>query len=550
MVRGRGSDPASSTRLGALIAPQHLSWGNLRGLTVDRIDSLLWSTGSAQSQVALFQTIMQRAGYIGGLIGQRVQDLTNATWRFAPVEKVKDPATGKVTIPADVQKVIDALPSQAKLQAAVSHLAHAKLFGFAAAQKVLGDDGVSVVDLEPIPYMAVEWREGTWSLYLEGRQVEVDDELRARLCIVTADPTDPLSPAVMRPVAVLWKLKAKLLAAWDLYVERFGDPTTLGTFDPEVLITEEGISAEQTVLNVLKEVGQTPRVAIPNGIVVSYLTDPRTAEDLFDTYRRAINEELSVTIVGTASTTTQGKDGARAADEVRERTADAIIEGDSQLLCNTLQRELVDPLELALTGSTGKVKVVRSWEKEVPPKERADTISVLKTAGVDFNPDPIREEFGLEPPTPEQIEEKRAQAAALATGRGGEVGGEPGPFERDTREARAGASTQAETPAPALHRAAPGTTGQALDSIAVLASAQASLWVRDTLLPAIADALPEDATPEEADAILRGLFLESTLLEPLAQTLEASILAARLNALATSKAELNRLKARHEVATP
>jgi hypothetical protein len=560
VVRGRGGYDPASTRLRPRIAAEDLLWGNLRGLTVDDVDSILANVYDTETQVSLFQTVVSRAGYIRGLINQRIRDLANATWKFAPVDTTKDPKTGKAVIPADVQRVLDALPSEAKLQAAIPWLAMVQLFGFAACQKILGADGVAVEDLEPIPWAAIKWQLGTWFVYLDGRQTEVDDELRARLCIVTADPTDPVSSALMRAVVALWKLKGQLFAAQAIYVERFAEPTTLGTYDPEVLQVPDGTTAEDMTLDVLKDIAKSPRVAVPLGVTIAYLSDDRVgAAELFDRDRQALNEEIMLTIVGTTSTTTQGSQGARASDEVRERTADSIIEGDAQLLASALQTELIDPIEFALTGSTGKVRVIRSWEKEAPPKERAETISTLKTAGVDFNPDPVREEFGLEPPSAEQLadaEMKRAQAAALVNGRGGEEDGVPGPDDEDATpgskgqapQKGQGAIVQSEgTPCPACHRASPGTTGKALDSIAEAGVQSAGRWVLDELLPALQDAIPENATPQQAESVIKALFLDNTLVSPLAQTLEASILAARANALALSRAELHRLRARGEV---
>ena len=484
----------------------------LTGITPEYATSLVRGASySARGQTKLFETILARDPIAGTAADKRTGNLLSAAWTFAAVDEPTERAAAPL---------LAALPP-AGFQRAIQWLGQAPLYGYAVAEIEWAPDS-SVARLIPIPYDALDTTMGQLVLYLDGHAtpiVEVqgstqtaffgqpDPEVRRRLIVVTADEHDPASAAILRRVVGPWLVSSFPIRDWARYLERFGNPLVTGKYPRGAPPNDTGQAAQDSLLEALEALHANARAAFPDDIVVELLADARAdASGAFDKLLDRCERRIVRTILGQDTTTMAGEYASRASDEVRERVEDSIAERDAGMVQEALNEQLVKPLEAVKTKGRRAIKLTYNWKREQDPVSRSQVIVNVAAAGGMFDWAPVLEEFGLQPagmPTP-------AAARALVAA-----------FARQTT----------------------GTSGDALESLTAGGAEELMRHLRRALPALIRDAVPEDATPEEARRAL-GRLMTAENVGPLAEILERAILAARYNGQSNAQAWIERARKR------
>lgn len=534
----------------------------LTGITVESATGLvrLGST-SPRYQSQLFDTIIARDATVGSAVDRRIGNLLSASWEWRALEGVNE---------RKAQRIIEALPEHP--DELVEHLGRFALYGYAAAEINWQPDGVAT-EVTPFPFNAIDATSRTdlpnfpveLHVYQGGRLVPIEGDVAERLIVLRADPHDPGGAALLRRVVGPWLITVFLLRDWAKYAERFGTPIVKGEYDPAAR-EENGKSPQQIVLDALEALHANSRLAVPRGFVAELMADSRAdASAAFDRLFDRCDRQKLRGILGQDSTTTASAvSGARASDEIRSETEDAIAERDARHVKRALDRQLVRRVEKYRAGGERLIEMVYSWDEEQPPLERAQTLVALSTAGAKFVWHDELEKFGLEE-DPAAIARAEASAQALAdlagrqtsSGQGNagtagaqDVGAQQPPDETTGQQSLAvrvlsvlrslfGRKPSQVEP----YRASVTAAHDALDSIAAHSSQPLNAAVTDGLMRSLRDRLHEGLTVEQVQGILRA-SITADHVHNVAEVFEAAINGAALNGVLMAAAQMERLKAR------
>ncbi len=127
---------------------------------------------------------------------------------------------------------------------------------------------------------------------------------------------------------------------WAQFAELFGMPFRKATYDGY----DE--NARVKMLQALQESGSASYVVLPEGTTLDFIANTSTGgSKLYDSLRKACNEEISVTIMGTTLTTSQGDKGSRSLGEVHADMDDELHLADKRYVKKILNSRLIPILE-------------------------------------------------------------------------------------------------------------------------------------------------------------------------------------------------------------
>jgi len=187
----------------------------------------------------------------------------------------------------------------------------------------------------------------TWSNMLQG------EELPARKFVVTRDgeeeTEDPYGLGLGN--ALFWPVffKRKGVAFWLTFADKFGAPTSVGTY-PAGATPEE----QQKLLEALRALAQDTGVVIPEGMEIKFLEAQRYGTvNTYEQLARWCDEQISEAVLGETLSTNIGDTGSRAASETHNEVREELTDADADLLCGALNDQLIRWIvEINLPGAT------------------------------------------------------------------------------------------------------------------------------------------------------------------------------------------------------
>ena len=128
---------------------------------------------------------------------------------------------------------------------------------------------------------------------------------------------------------------------WAQYAELFGMPFRKGTYDG----FDENARTKLDIA--LEKAGSAAYAVIPEGTDIEFIANNSSGNgELYNSLRKACNEEISVCIAGQTLTTSQGDKGARSLGEVHKSVADEMHEADKRFVRRVLNSTLLPLLEM------------------------------------------------------------------------------------------------------------------------------------------------------------------------------------------------------------
>jgi len=102
----------------------------------------------------------------------------------------------------------------------------------------------------------------------------------------------------------LWFLKQRLLEAWGVFMEKYGNPTSI-LKAPQSIYDE----AKENLLYILKQLRFETSIVLPEGVEYQIMSADNKGGSPFENAFKYIDEEITKTILGQTLTTTQGQTG-------------------------------------------------------------------------------------------------------------------------------------------------------------------------------------------------------------------------------------------------
>jgi hypothetical protein len=127
---------------------------------------------------------------------------------------------------------------------------------------------------------------------------------------------------------------------WAQYVELFGMPQRIGKYsstDPQ---------SRAALIQAFEQAGSAPFLVVPKDTEVDTVLNKGVGNStLYDSFRRACNEELTICILGNTLTTTQGDVGSQALGTVHADVEEAVHKSDRRFIQRMLNSKVLPLLE-------------------------------------------------------------------------------------------------------------------------------------------------------------------------------------------------------------
>jgi len=143
--------------------------------------------------------------------------------------------------------------------------------------------------------------------------------------------------AAFEPLYYYYWFKKECWKSWMIYLNRFGFPTTIGTYSAVAKRNEK-----QALLDIVQSIQEETGVIIPEGMQIKFLEAMRSGTASYGALSDACNAEESKGILGATQTVQEGKKGsyalARAHSDIREIRVDS----DTVIIADIYQQQLVN----------------------------------------------------------------------------------------------------------------------------------------------------------------------------------------------------------------
>lgn len=208
-------------------------------------------------------------------------------------------------------------------------------------------------------------------------------------------------------VAVAHMCKSYTVSDWMVFLENFGHPLRLGRYnagatDKDVAILKRAVMA----------IGAQAAAVLPDSMRIEFEAPPNTTggEKLFRDTADWWDRQVSKAVLGQTMTTDDGSSLAQA--QVHDQVRQDIRESDTRRLCNTLNRQLVEPFINLNFGPREDGAYPRIY---YPFREGLDAkaLSLLLPHGLRVSQSVVRDRLGL--PDPDDDEEVLERALPLTS---------------------------------------------------------------------------------------------------------------------------------------
>ena len=184
------------------------------------------------------------------------------------------------------------------------------------------------------------------------------------------------------------------LKDWSVFLEKFAMPPVVGEYDPLMSKPDR-----EMLTKAVNEFGNMMRVTIPNTAKISIQGDGNkmASGQLYETYQKYWNDELSIRILGQSMTTDTGQGGSFAKAIVGDIVRGDIRTGDKALIVDAMnvliRTKIVDP-NFASVKEYPRFKF-KEQENIDYKLQKADLVVKLKQAGFDADEKELKEIFNM-----------------------------------------------------------------------------------------------------------------------------------------------------------
>lgn len=287
----------------------------------------------------------------------------------------------------------------------------ATLKGFSVAEVVWTRDGNRIVPDDIVSHdqrrfsFGEDWRPRllTWTNMRDGEELPDRKFMVHRHDVVGNNPYG-LGLGTRLFWAVLFKREG--VAFWLHFLDKFAGPTVVAS-TPYGMLSDE----QSKLLNTLASVRTSSAFTVPVGTDIKFLEAARSGAVSYQDWLAYWDKQISICVTGETLTTDIGPNGSRAAAETHADMLDLLVDGDADLLSDTLREQFLAWLvEYNFPGagvpSVWRVRPSNEQSKAAARKAKAEAASavndalmaVLATAGEIDDDDDAREyitSFGL-----------------------------------------------------------------------------------------------------------------------------------------------------------
>lgn len=491
--------------------PEHPTWG----LSPEGLASILRdSEGTDPSRFyAMCADIEEKDGHYSGVLGQRRLAVSQLPITVDPASDAKEHVEH-----ADlVRLVLNRPDTPLTLMAMLDALGK----GF-SAHEIVWDTS----ERQWMPDRFV-WNQPEWFRFAQHdlRTPQLLDEhgqpqpLKPRKWMIhrpMLTPGIPIRDGLTRGASWAWMFKNFGVKAWQIFLDKFGQPTRIGKYNASSTPGERA-----TLLRALRSLGSDAAAMIPEGMMIELIESSGKGGDAFQGNANFWDEQTAKRVLGQTGTSDASK-GGYAVGRVHDGVRASICSYDGIILSTTYGRDLVRPL---IDMNFGPQKAYPLVKIGLPDEQNLElvlkSINEFVDRGLPVEASQIYPLLGLtEPATDKTVVLLKPMARAMP---GEQPGGPPGPPKEGRADPAGGPGALLR--AALLAAGAPSTTTRDSFDQATDAIIAGLGWVPE--IDGLAEALAACTTAEEMEAVLAA-HLDKIGTAKVAEILARARFAARL----------------------
>jgi phage gp29-like protein len=382
----RSEDLAKSapTTKGADFDEYLANWTRFTGVSVkaSTITRLLEGADDGQPAelAALFQTVIEKEPVIAAHLQTRLLAVLSCDWSVRCDDSAK-------------ALEIEAVLRKARVHSLLRHLLDAVATGYSGAATIWGEGGASVKAFKLID-------SSNWVFDLAGNPalIGLDGGERAlssyhphQFVFHThlLKPGIPSRGGLLRSLVWLYFFKHYAMRDQARFLERFGMPFVLAKIRRDDF---EDSSVRAGILASLSKVGADGAGVVTEGSEIQLLGASPGNPDYIEWFKY-IDDVYATLILGqtASSKSTSGFSKGQIQENVRKE----IVEADCRALMETLDVQLLRPLELYRYGTEGALRFVLDYSSPENLVDKAQIVKTLADAGFKAEPAWVSKTFGI-----------------------------------------------------------------------------------------------------------------------------------------------------------
>ncbi len=338
--------------------------------------------GMASELAALFQTILEKEPVAAAHLQTRVLSVLSCDWSV----QGEDPAKAREA---------ERLLRDAKMHSLLRHLLDAIGTGYSGAAVLWGEGGSSIRGFKPV-------HPTNWTFDLLGNpglltRSGVERPLASYHPFQFVFHTHSLKPGIpsrgglLRSLVWLYFFKHYAMRDQARYLERFGMPFVLAKIRREDF-DDSGVRSG--ILDSLAKVGSDGVAVVTEGSELQVVNGASASSADYKGWLEYIDEVFALLILG--QTASSGKASGLSRGQMQENVRRDIIEADCRSLMETVDSQLLGPLEECLYGTRGTLRFKLDYSSPESLTERAQVLKSLSEAGFQADPAWVERSFGIQ----------------------------------------------------------------------------------------------------------------------------------------------------------
>jgi len=338
--------------------------------------------GFSSELAALFQTIVEKEPVIAAHLQTRILSVLSCDWSVQGEDSEK-------------AREVEGLLRKARIHSLLRHLLDAIGTGYSGAATLWSEGGAGICGFKMV-------HPTNWNFDLCGNpallaRAGVERPLSSYHPFQFVFHTHSLKPGIpsrgglLRSLVWLYFFKHYAMRDQARYLERFGMPFVLAKIRREDFDSPE---VRASVLDSLSKVGSDGVGVVTEGSEIQLAGGSSASSSDYKAWFEYIDEVCALLILG--QTASSGKASGLSRGQMQENVRRDLIEADCRSLMETLDAQLIAPLEEFRYGTRGTLRFKLDYSSPESLTERAQVVKSLSEAGFRIEPSWIERSFGVQ----------------------------------------------------------------------------------------------------------------------------------------------------------
>jgi phage gp29-like protein len=350
--------------------------GTSSNITMSNPDEVLSGLGKG---IDVFYPILKDA-HVKGVIQARKFGTMSQEWSI-----------GNRDQPSPELDFIDAVFSNLKVDKIISDMLDGFIFGYKIleilylpASEIVGPDNnfegdfLMPISLEGKPPHWFSFNEHHNALYIQEYTNTALDEQKFIVVRTENDGDNPFGRGVLSLCYWPWMIKKEATKYWVQFSERYGVPFLIGKYDADIKK-----NTQEAVDEFLENIVSGGYGAMPKDVETQLIDATSGSSDIFKSLINWCNSEISKAVLSQTLTTEAGTSGSYALGQVHEETRNQIIEGDSRMVQEAMNKLIKIILDLNFVNPQNYPKFTFS-ERFDEAKEIEKAVKLSSTGQIRF----------------------------------------------------------------------------------------------------------------------------------------------------------------------